>query len=316
MRGLLSISFMRDTLTRTRGSCIMENAAVNSAVPIMPMYCKSCSSSPAVTAAPAVIRSPPRNRTSTVTTLSSSDAMGAVSDIVTLVLTKLSAITFVASAMRACSYGSRQNARMTRMPLSRSWTIAFCLSRNALDRLASGTTMRVTAAIITIISGTHTTTTDAIIPSIRNAITHPTTVYTGTIMTVRTAIERKSISPKTSYVERSSIAVTPILFMSATDILHACSYTAARRSAVMEVVTDDDTRTETRVNNSDATASTPIIRHVTKTSPMPADAELTALSCSTASPIRYGCIRLHAHEHRNSAVKTIILRRYGFITAA
>ena len=184
-----------------------------------------------------------------------------------------------------------------------------------MDLLASGVTMRVTTAIITMISGTHSTTTDAIIPSMRNAITHPTTVYTGTVMTVRSAIERKSISPMMSYVERSSIAVTPILLMSATDILHACSYTAARRSAVTAVDTEADTLTEISESMSEATASAPIIRHVTSKSPIPSDADFTALSCSTASPIKYGCIRLHAHEHKNSAVKNIILRRYGLTTA-
>ena len=129
MRGLLSTSLIRDTLTRTRGNCMMAKAAVNIAEPIMPMYSNICSSSPAVTAAPADMRLPPRKSISTVTTFNNSVAIGAVSDTVTLVLTKLSAMMFVALAMRSCSNGSRPNARMTRMPLSRSWTIAFCLSR-------------------------------------------------------------------------------------------------------------------------------------------------------------------------------------------
>ena len=79
--------------------------------------------------------------------------------------------------------------------------------------------------------------------------------------------------------------------------------------------TEADTLTEISESMSEATASAPIIRHVTSKSPIPSDADFTALSCSTASPIKYGCIRLHAHEHKNSAVKKIILRRYGLTTA-
>ena len=130
-----STSTIRSAQTAARGTIISMKVAIMTAIRICIRYCRNAVSAP-IWIAPASTRCAPNQSTATLETFSTSMTIGKISASSRPVRSAVAVRSALATPKRSVSYGSRTNARTTRMPVicSRSTRLTVsmrvCISRN------------------------------------------------------------------------------------------------------------------------------------------------------------------------------------------
>ena len=177
------ISPMRPAATLACGSMTMAKPPISTPLATSARYWMMAKISPPEMAwLPVSMRQPPSHKIATPARFTSSTAAGLRRPICTLALMMFSAMTWVASAIFCCRLASLLNARMTRMPCSRSRMTSFWISMYLSEVSCRGPMRLLMGRTIRKIAGTNSSRIRLIVTSLRSARMTPPKNSTGIVM--------------------------------------------------------------------------------------------------------------------------------------